>query len=121
MSDMHVLGGDDKGGYRVAMHFPVPAGNNLAEIPWRDAVKAGNPTTVLPVGTEAWEILDAEKLLIEDGAVFEHVVAVNLEPGRDTTAKVSKALQRAYGRAKTEVRDTMSRRLRWFGLTEDEA
>ncbi len=121
MFAMYVLDGDKKSShYRVIMHFPVSGGNNSAGIPWQVALKSTNPTTVLPIGAAAWEISEADKLLIEDGRVLEYPVTLDLEPGRDTVEKVSKALQRAYGRARTEARDTMARQLRWFGLTENE-
>lgn len=120
MSDMHVLMGDGEN-YSVVMHFPVPPGTNLSGVPWRDALKASLPTTVMVEGTEKWEITTVEKTGIEAGTILERVVRVGIEPGRDTLEKVTRALRHAYKREKAELQPVMGRRFRIYGMTESEA
>ncbi len=122
MGDMHVRVGnrkDDK--YLVVFHFPVSPGNNSAGAPWQDILASTNPTTQLTEGTEAWEITTAEKLEVEAGTLVEWPVPIDLEPGRDTAAKVTRALQHHYPRERTKMQQEMGRRYRWYGMTESEA
>lgn len=120
MSDMHVREGDGNR-VHVIFHFPVPTGNNLVGVSWVNALGASSPTTVLTEGTNPWEILTAEKALIESGAVLEHVLNIPMEAGRDTEVKVTRALQDQYARAKAELQPIMNRRFRLYGMTASEA
>ncbi len=120
MADMHILKGDGTK-YAVVFHFAVPLGNNFAGLPWVDVLASTGPTSVLTEGTLAWEITTAEKTLVEAGSVVEWVVQLDIEPGRDTAVKVTRALQHAYPREQTKMRDVLGRRFRWYGMTESEA
>ncbi len=119
--DMHVLAGDGTK-YTVVFHFSVPSGNNSAGQPWRDVLASTNPVTILTEGTAAWGINAIEKAAIEvAGTVVEWVVQLDIEPGRNTAAKVTRALQHAFPREETKMRNELRRRFRWYGMTESEA
>lgn len=74
---MHVLT-QTQTRFRVVLHIAIPAGNNLAGVPWRTAVvRSGlGGKTILPDGDgTAGTISAAEKTnIVTDGSVFEEVI-----------------------------------------------
>ncbi len=123
MADMHVLD-ITNGVARVAMHFPVPTGNNAVGTPWVTAVleragfnqdgTPGTPKTVLRT------IEVAEKAQIEAGTVAEFVT--NVAGFTEGTIPSRQALLRTvYTALKAAKTADFLNRFNFYGHTEDEA
>lgn len=80
MSKIHILESDNNFGYKVAIHFPTPAGNNSIGVSWKScAVQCGSiGTTALSVGTEPTNITQAEYDSIVSGDTVEIIKTVNV-------------------------------------------
>lgn len=128
MADSHVLE-IVNGIAQVVMHFPVPTGNNAVGITLPAALVKSKglddkraaivPQSILPDGDGTGGTIDAvEKAAIADGTLSERLVRVEIEEGRDTEAKVQRALRKFYGREQTEFQAELSRELKWYGMTD---
>ena len=132
MSDMHALG-SDRNGYRVVMHFDVPAGDNAVGTSWTDAILAvkgkddlGNtalPKTVLQDGDGivAGTISAAEKAEIEAGTRHEFVDSFPIESGGTSNADLRASLREFYASEKARLTDNLQTQLKYVGHTESEA
>lgn len=113
MADITVLERDMEHRWRVVMHFPVPAGNNDAGLPWRTAlIRSGiGGTTILPDGDGTLGTIDPDdKLLIESGALLEHVESVRLGSGNPQAAA-----EELYNSRKSEKAAQLQARLNQYG------
>ncbi|KKN26051.1 hypothetical protein LCGC14_0878570 [marine sediment metagenome] len=117
MADITVLERDTHNRWRVAMHFPVPAGNNAAGVPWRGALVASGigGTTVLPNGDgTGGTISAADKALIQSGALLEHVESVRLGAGNPQAAA-----EELYNSRKADKTAQLQARLNQYGRNVD--
>jgi hypothetical protein len=91
MSTLHILEADAQGNYRVAIHTPVPVGNNAAGLAWKTvALAAGRTgTTVLTEGTGPGQVSVAEKATIVSGDVAEIVTMLPIDSTAWTPAKIA--------------------------------
>jgi hypothetical protein len=81
MAKIHVLSGAGADVYTVVVHAAAPAGNNLAGVPWADAIKnSGRAVSILTVGTGAGQIGNAEMNQITNGATIEGSFAWGDDP-----------------------------------------
>ncbi|MFQ5760197.1 MAG: hypothetical protein ACE5HM_04390, partial [Acidiferrobacterales bacterium] len=120
MADMHVLKrtGDE---YTVVMHFPIPATNNSAAIPWASAlVNSGlGGTTILPDGDgTGGTISAAEKTSVLAGTILEHSASYLIESDGQASLKVQGALRTFYAREQATIQAKLQRELKWFGAVE---
>jgi hypothetical protein len=78
MSKIHILESNNAFGYKVAIHFPTPIGNNSVGNSWKScALSAGNiGSTVLSVGTEPGNITPAEYDSIIAGDTVECIETI---------------------------------------------
>lgn len=116
MANMHAL--DARGNqFRVAMHFPAPAGTNSAGIAWATVIqRAGRfGTTILADGDGAGgTIAAAERAQILACTVLECVVDVLIESA--TAGERGPYLDALYAQKQLELNQTIQRELKWFGL-----
>lgn len=122
MSDMHVLAGDGNR-CRVVMHFGVPDAPNSAAVNWRIALlnSGRGGATILPDGSGPGQIAAAEKALIVNGEVVEHVVDFLLESCGTDTAAQQAALRDMYDQERTAKLADLQRELRYFGHVESQS
>jgi hypothetical protein len=80
MSKIHILESDGNFGYKVAIHFPTPAGNNATGISWKScAIQNGSiGATALSVGTEPANITQAEYDSILSGNTVEIIKTIDV-------------------------------------------
>lgn len=126
MSDMHVLDGRGDGTYPVAMHFPVPSGNNAVGVPWSTTVveSAGfEEDGITPIVRKSVlrTISQSEIDSIAAGTVFERVVVVRAESGGTTNAQLRASLREFYAGEKVTATALLETQLKYFGHTEDQA
>jgi hypothetical protein len=117
MSKVHVLQGTPEGAYQVVFHLTTPtAGTNYAGLTWDRAVQAsGFPgPTCLVVGTNPWNISQAEADAIAAGTTFEIVETMNL--GASLIADVNAALTARWTQINGEKATTLKAALRSFGV-----
>lgn len=79
MSKIHILESDGNFGYKIAIHFPTPAGNNAIGMSWKScAVQNGSiGTTALSIGTEPANITQAEYDSIVSGDTVEIIKTID--------------------------------------------
>lgn len=113
---IHVLTGDGIA-YSVVIHAPVPAGNNLAGVPWSTAIQnSGKNTSVLPTGNGPGQIAAAELAQIQAGTLVEAVLSFGDNPSWTQAERIAE-LDRQASRL---VQDTLNRlqdELKYFGAT----
>jgi hypothetical protein len=74
MARIHILTGSTGGVYTAVVHTATPAGNNVANVLWSDALKnSGRAVTVMTVGNGAGQISQAEANQIAAGTLIEGV------------------------------------------------
>jgi hypothetical protein len=85
MSKIHILESDNGWGYRVAIHFDTPAGNNAVGYTWKACgLKSGLiGSTILDVGTNPSNITQIEHDNILAGDIVEIVYTIS--PGVNPT------------------------------------
>lgn len=113
MADITVLERNNDNRWRVVMHFPVPAGINAASVTWRDALIASGigGTTILPDGDGTGGTINAaDKVLIESGALLEHVESVRLGSGNPVSAA-----EELYNSRKADKTAQLQARLNQYG------
>ena len=121
MSDIHVLSGRKGSEWRVVFHFAVPATNNSVGVSWRDAiVGAGLNVTILPTGTNTWEISTADKALIDSGVLFEVSTSIRIETGGSTNQNRKDMLDAEYNRIQIQKWAELQADLRYFGFARNE-
>lgn len=117
MADIHVLEGSG-GRWRVVAHLDVPDANNFVGVNYRTALVSSGlgGTTVLADGdgTEG-TISAAEKTLIQNGSVYEHVF--NYELGDGNAASLLAELREQYAQEDTQAIARLQNSLRFFGHT----
>ena len=117
MADITVLERDMEHRWRVVMHFPVPAGNNAAGLPWRTAlVRSGiGGTTILPDGDGTLGTISAiDGAKIVSGELLEHVESVRLGAGN-----VQAAAEELYNSRKALKQEQLQARLNQYGRNVD--
>lgn len=116
MSDYHVLDGDTDGNsFRVAMHIPIPVGNNRAGVAYRTALISalgGSQVSVVP------GLAGAEQTQLTAGELYEHVELVATNPGETATAYRDR-LDAIFTARKASILAAMQRRLDYYGFSRN--
>ncbi len=116
MAALHVLEGDGIR-YRVVAHVATPAGNNSANVSWKNCILAsGMNTTILTEGSGAGQITTAEKNQIIAGDVIEMVFTVEV-PETGTNPNKQAAVQTAVAKMQTDYLASLALRFRYYGYT----
>ena len=78
MSKIHILESDGNFGYKIAIHFPTPTGNNTVGKSWKECRLANGQVgpTILKVGTNPSNITQAEYDSIIAGDIVEIIETV---------------------------------------------
>lgn len=112
MSKIHILESDGNFGYRIAIHFPTPAGNNSVGKSWKQCTLSNGQvgTTVLEVGTNPSNITQAEYDSIIAGDVIEIIetVLVGTTPTNEAVNALADILINAW-------QTKMSQILKYYG------
>ena len=114
MSKIHILDSDNNYGYRVAIHFATPVGNNSVGESWKDCGLADGSigSTILEVGTAPGNITQTEYDSIIAGDTIEIIRTVT--PGTSPTNVAVNAL--ADIRI-SEYQASMASILKYYGHT----
>jgi hypothetical protein len=109
-----VLESDNDNSYKVAIHFPTPAGNNSAGMSWKACALGSKMigTTILEVGTEPGNISQADHDIIIAGDTIEIIRSIN--PGLDPS---NAAVVDACNVCIAEYQANMARILKYYGHT----
>jgi hypothetical protein len=112
MSKIHILESNNAFGYKVAIHFATPIGNNSVGNSWKScALSAGNiGSTILSVGTEPGNITQAEYDSIIAGDTVEIIETIS--PGLNPSNIAVKHLADIYI---NEWKACMQRVLKYYG------
>lgn len=80
MSKIHILESDGNFGYKIAIHFSIPAGNNSVGMSWKECGLSNGQlgTTILEVGTTPSNITQAEYDSIIAGDIVEIIETVKV-------------------------------------------
>lgn len=113
---VHVLEAAGGGRYRVALHAPMPAGNNAIGVSWKNAyIAAGLNVTILPEGTGTGQITAAERVQILAGDVIEIVAEIEEPPpGAPGAATVTEMADKVI----SERLILLQTRLKFYGYTQ---
>ena len=117
MSKIHILESNNAFGYKVAIHFSTPTGNNAIGKSWKScALSAGNiGSTILPIGTDSGGITQAEYNSIIAGDTVEIIESIS--PGLNPSNAAVESLVNIYI---DEWKAYMQRVLRYYGHTIEE-
>ena len=109
MSKIHILTGDDNGGFNAVIHTAVPPGSNSAGIIWGNVlIAAGKNTSVLNVLV----IQQAELDQIVAGTVFEFTMTIKkLESGGGANDSIESIVDEAI----QEKKKQLQRRYKYYG------
>jgi hypothetical protein len=122
MSEVHVLTAKGRN-LELALHIPIPAGNNLAGVSWQSALVTSGlgGTTVLKDGDgTGGTISGTEKTaIVSTGSVFERVVSYDMGGDFDglSTALKNARIDAVFAAAKAEAQSVLQARLQYFGYT----
>lgn len=122
MTDVHVLKRTSPGRYQLALHFPVPVGNNAAGIAWSTVlINSGQGgKTVLPDGDgTGGSVTSAEKLAITGGTVYEIVEDADLLSAGSSSAQITAYVDALWNRRLSDVQAELQGILNQFGRTRD--
>ena len=120
MSECHIVAHDEEDkGWNVVFHYPVKAGRNKGDRPWKDVIKENFDTkSILP------NISAEEQLKLTDGLLREKALFVRFSSTGLTFLQKSDELKSSYLRIKKE-QDTKTEKIFEysgkefdFGLTE---
>ena len=112
MAKIHILESDNNFGYKVAIHFPTPAGSNAIGVSWKScAIQSGSiGTTVLSIGTEPANITQAEYDSILSGDTVEIIKTVNVGVNPSNTS-----VEHLVDICITEWETSMAKTLKYYG------
>lgn len=111
MADKHVLtGGTDGYSVRVAFHIPIPDVTNEAGLSYRSLI-ADNEDTA----SEVHDISQTEQDALNDGSLWEAVVAFNLNMGH-STADNKALLDALYTETVDSVQAEFQNKYKYYGL-----
>lgn len=121
VAKIHVLeGGGNQGGiylYRVVVHTPTPAGNNLAGTSWIDAVKnSGTAESSMTPGVGPGQITNSELNNIQNGTVIEGTFVWGDDPTW-TNAQRQADLDLRANQMVAELLTNLQHKLNYFGFT----
>lgn len=119
MAKAHVLESRPDGYARVVFHITTPSGNNVAGIPWRDALKNSGlaGTTRLATGNgQNGTITTAEANDVANGVVYETEDWLPVPPNV-TGAEANAFLDEHHAAKAVEVVPLLQTQLRFFGYT----
>lgn len=112
---VHVLESSARGRYRVAIHTPMPAGNNSAGKSWKDCwIAAGMNTSILAVGTAPGNTDTTERSSILAGDVIEFVTEIPAESGGATSASVAQMVNALI----TSYLSDVAARFKYYGYAQ---
>lgn len=102
----------------VVFHIPIPTGNNVVGIPWRDALVrhlggAANIVSVLP------EISTQEDSDMKAGAIFEKSMTVRFSSTNLTDAQRLAQVEAAFTAEKNAELSTKQIELKYYGKAGD--
>lgn len=119
MADIHVLSGDGVRSWTLLCHYAVPDTDNAVGVNYRTALVASGigGTSVMPEGTDSWEITPVENALIAAGEIYENSIAFLAESGATTNAEMLASAREAYARDEEPLWGQLQRRLKYFGYT----
>lgn len=81
MPNIHILTGGAQNIYTAVVHTATPAGNNLAGVSWKDALKAsGLNVSIMPIGVGAGQMSVQESNQLQSGDIFESVILWQNDP-----------------------------------------
>ncbi len=114
MSKVHILESDNNYGYKVAIHFATPVGNNSVGESWKDCGLADGSigSTVLKVGTAPGNVTQAEYDSIIAGNTIEIIRTIT--PG---TTPTNAAVEELVDIRISEYQASMSNILKYYGHT----
>jgi hypothetical protein len=114
MSKIHILESDNNYGYKVAIHFATPAGNNSVGESWKDCGLADGSigSTVLTVGTAPGNITQTEYDSIIAGNTIEIIRTIT--PG---TSPTNAAVEVLADIRISEYRASTASTLKYYGHT----
>lgn len=116
MAKVHVLEATGRGRYRVALHTPMPAGNNAIGVSWKSAyVAAGLAVTILPEGAGVGQITTTERNQVLAGDVIEVVTEIEEPPpGAPGAATITEMADKLIDERLT----LLQARLKFYGYTQ---
>lgn len=114
MSKIHILGSDNNYGYKVAIHFATPTGNNSVGKSWKACGLAGGMigTTILEVGADPGNITQTEYDSIIAGDTIE--IIRTIMPG---TSPTNAAVEVLADIRISEYQASMASTLKYYGHT----
>lgn len=114
MSKIHLLGSDNNYGYKVAIHFATPAGNNSVGESWKACglAEGSTGTTILTVGTAPGNITQTEYDSIIAGDTIE--IIRTIMPG---TSPTNAAVEALVDIRISEYQASMASTLKYYGHT----
>lgn len=120
MADLHVISGNGRGTWQVAMHFDVPDKTNTVSVSYRTALVNSGLASVSVLqdgdGTDG-TINAAETADLAAGIKFEHVVSIFLDgPGQGASSRLA-LLRAKYAELESLVIVRLKDRLEFFGFT----
>ena len=120
MADVHVLERTNDR-VRLALHFPVPSGNNSAGVLWSTALlNSGRGGTILRDGDgTAGTVSTAEKAALMAGTRYEVVEDAKLLSAGTAIAQLNAYLDAYWTKRRVEVLSELQKTLNYFGRTRD--
>lgn len=115
MSRIHVMEAGGINTYRIVVHAPTPAGNNLAGVSWINAIaNSGSGGTSMPVGNGPGQIANAEATDVANGSVIEASFQFTDDPNW-TAAERNARLDAEATKLVAETQAELQKRLKYFG------
>ena len=120
MADVHVLERNNDR-VRLALHFPVPPGNNASGVPWSTALlNSGRGGTILQDGDgTAGTVSASEKAALVAGTRYEAVEDAKLLSSGTSVAQLNAYLDVYWTKRRAEVLSELQKTLNHFGRTRD--
>lgn len=119
MADIHVLAGDGRRNWTLLCHYGVPDTNNAVGVSYRTALVASGigGASVMPEGTDPWEITPTENAQVAAGEVYENAIAFLAESGATSNTEMLESAREAYARDEAPLWERLQKRLKYYGYT----
>jgi len=116
MAKVHVLSMTSHGHFNALVHFPVPVGNNSANVSWKTAALAEGI-----IGNEAHPAADeAEKPDIEAGDIVELQTVLCVDPTGMTGPEITALVDQRAENAKAAWITAQQVALKYYGYKQGE-
>jgi len=117
VSNIHILERNGPKRARVALHMPVPSGNNSAGFTWKSVLLAAGRAGVsaLTEGTGPGQITTAEKASVVAGDVLELILTIEV-PSSGTGPQRLAALDENYTALSADYLTRLQEEFKFYGL-----